>query len=105
VKSCPHCGGALDAAPSAHRSELERQLGDYARADLLRTAAMFQGEIPCRLDADFIAWRGYVWAKVRVRKAAVCKVSGAAISPGAMAWRQLSDVANRDWRVCEACWP
>jgi hypothetical protein len=100
--SCPHCGGALDA-PVAHRGELERQLGDPARAAMLRTWAQACPGVPERWG-DFIAWRGYVWAKVRVRKGACCCVTLAEIPPGAWAWRQLSEVRDRDLRVSVEAW-
>lgn len=106
--NCPHCGGALDA-PAAHRGELERQLGDATKAARLRERAQTReyacyGDVAARLDAEFIAWRGYVWAKVRARKPATCCVSGAVIPAGGWAWRQLSEVRDRDLRVAAGVW-
>lgn len=103
---CPNCKEWVEVEPVKHRGELERQLGDVEHAGLLRFRAdvKFGREEAFRLDENFIAWKGYVWAKVRVRKPAKCIVSGAAIAPGAWAWRQLSEVENRDWRVSVDAW-
>ncbi|MFD3263171.1 hypothetical protein [Phenylobacterium ferrooxidans] len=107
MKACPHCGGEL-SAPAAHRGELERQLGDASAAANLRERARSadgnHGKAVRLADTEFVAWRGYVWAKVRVRKAGTCCISAAAIPPGAWAWRQLSEVRDRDDRVHADAW-
>lgn len=104
---CPHCGGALPS-PSAHRGELERQLGDVNQARELRQRAAdadhAHGQAVRLAGTDFIAWSGYVWAKIRTRKAATCRVTGAELPAGSWAWRQLSDVADREWRVSVDAW-
>lgn len=99
--TCPHCGGSLTVATTAkHRGELERQLGDAGRADALRREATATPDGPPRaIYMGFIAWRGYVWAKVRLRKPARCEYTNAEIPAGAWAWRQLSEVRDRDLRV------
>lgn len=109
MKTCPHCGGVLLTEPvSTHRGELERQLGDVVAAANLRerarSADASHGKAVRLADTAFVAWRGYVWAKVRVRKAGKCCISAAVIPPGAWAWRQLSEVRDRDDRVHADVW-
>lgn len=103
---CPNCGH--DLGGDRHRSELERQLGDAARAHSLRRQAIeMKGDWATVLvsgERRFMAWRGYVWAKVRVRKPATCAVSFLEIPAGAWAWRQLSEVKDRDLRVAAEVW-
>lgn len=105
MTACPHCGGALGAPSSnVHRGELERQTGDQQLAHELRERAAGVGEKPIRISAEFIAWRGYVWAKVRLRKAAACVATGVGLPAGAWAYRQLSEVRDRDLRVSADAW-
>lgn len=104
---CPNCGYVLAERPSAHRGELERQLGDPARAEELRRRAAAEsgvGRLPVRLDADFIAQDGMVWTRCRVRKATICWASGVNIVAGEFAYRQLSEVRHRERRVAALFW-
>lgn len=105
---CPHCGGDLPAAaPGAHRGELERQTGDAGLANTLRARAKAADEARAgalRLDPNFIAWRGYVWTRCYTRKAAKCEITGVEIRIGAAAYRQLSEVRDRDLRVDAGLW-
>jgi hypothetical protein len=92
--------------PPVHRDELSRQCGDPEHARVLRriAACLPKQDLVTRIDKVFVAWRGMVWASVNIRKPAVCVVTGAAIPPGASAWRQLSEVKGRDERVSAAAW-
>jgi len=96
------------AAPSAHRGELERQLGDPALAAALRERAQdahrTHGQSVRLAGTEFVAWRGYVWARCRLRKSATCVVTGALMPPGSAAYRQLSEMRDRYLRVSAEAW-
>lgn len=91
-------------APTAHRGELERQLGDPARAADLMRRARAAGHGPVRLDEKYIAYIGLVWTKVRLRQPAVCEISLIDLPPGEWAYRQLSEVSGRTMRVAADLW-
>lgn len=102
--TCPHCGGAL-GGPAVHRSELERQLGDAGRAADLRDRAQRVNKLTgVPLGDGFYAYMGYVWAKCRIRKPAKCFMTGHEIPAGGMAYRQLSEVKDRDLRIAADWW-
>lgn len=99
MTSCPTCGHDPDRR---FKNELEMQ--HPTRAGELQAAAARCGEEPEPIGHGCIGWRGLVWHQIRCRKATICIRSGMTIVPGELAWRQLSEVRNRDWRVREDAW-
>lgn len=102
--SCPNCGHVL-AVRDSHRSELERQLWpNDVLIRKLREEAFACVEVAKLLAGNFIGFRGMVWRKVKTRHGSACWITGAKITAGDEAWRQLSHVTDRDRRVAISTW-
>lgn len=99
MTACPTCGH--DPAEK-HRGELERQFPTFAQQ--IRAEAERTGEDPQAIGQGLIGWRGLAWQRVRLRKGSVCIRTARDLQPGDWAWRQLSEVRNRDHRVADDAW-
>lgn len=99
MTACPTCGHDPDRR---FKNELEMQ--HPTRAAELQRAADACGEDPQAIGYGCVGWRGLVWDRVTLRKPSVCIRTAKPLAAGAPAWRQLSEVKNRNHRVADDAW-